>query len=678
DEVGGSDDDEGSGGSSSDGEEAQHDNVSLHASTVRLRGVAAKVARSTKARSSVVSHLGRSRSVPGGGRAGSASPSCSEKARLDELIGETPVSTMLDGGKVGDRTYALRRFRPQMRGIEINRTKHLAKVDAAVSLHANLNTMGVKERNDMLDLFGADDVIDATSFQRRLIGKLVSVKRPRVFQLRLSHKEKCDVCLDMFLTSFVAEVVAAGSASVELVRDAAKHLKIESGAITSGECAIQEFIDLARTLQCAADALLVISDPSPNATDNIADRATSRALLNGTRSKEWELFADSLHSNPKWAAMTKEYLEYALSNLQIGPEIAAAVGVVKSRNIPDIVKVSRRMRGWVDGSRTGGASSLEEAFAEWVDAVASYDYDSDAALTQESARQVCEAISNVAAAAKSTKASGVLVVSKLAAAAEGMEAVAASITSKKKREKDDDGLTLEGMSELKAAVLDLNGEVFAGAGVATDFEVAAIHLCKLVFCSPDATFDPSDASTMKDQADAVMSCILLVHEDSRADALNGLNVRLGHIMTICAAIQMKKGLVALGDVDAQVMSGDEGVASWGALKAALGQVDTSPPNGPGGVTIDGVLTIDGINEKWGASVAERRGLAMKYAEAVTDGTMRAIKRIQERIAAVAGGMPDGSSWKEGLNEDHSYDDVVAHAKQTLFKNKLGKTINVAL
>eukprot|EP00959_Pyramimonas_sp_CCMP1952_P238374 4981240-Pyramimonas_sp.AAC.1 len=130
----------------------------------------------------------------------------------------------------------------------------------------------------------------------------------------------------MFLTSFVAEVVAAGSASVELVRGAAKHLNIESDAITSGECAIQEFIDLARTLQCAADALLVISDPSPNATDNMADRATSRALLNGTHSKEWELFADSLHSNPKWASMTKEYLEYALSDLQIGPEIAAAVG----------------------------------------------------------------------------------------------------------------------------------------------------------------------------------------------------------------------------------------------------------------------------------------------------------------------------------------------------------------
>eukprot|EP00959_Pyramimonas_sp_CCMP1952_P090389 1892220-Pyramimonas_sp.AAC.1 len=41
-------------------------------------------------------------------------------------------------------------------------------------------------------------------------------------------------------------------------------------------------------------------------------------------------------------------------------------------------------------------------------------------------------------------------------------------------------------------------------------------------------------------------------------------------------------------------------------------------------------------------------------------------------------MPDGSPWKEGLNEDHSYDDVAAHAKQTLFNNKLGKTINGAL
>eukprot|EP00959_Pyramimonas_sp_CCMP1952_P250252 5230814-Pyramimonas_sp.AAC.1 len=64
---------------------------------------------------------------------------------------------------------------------------------------------------------------------------------------------------------------------------------------------------------------------------------------------------------------------------------------------------------------------------------------------------------------------------------------------------------------------------------------------------------------------------------------------------------MKKGLAALGDVGAQVMSGDEGVASWGALKAALGQVGASPPNGPDGVTIDGALTIDGINGEWGAS-----------------------------------------------------------------------------
>eukprot|EP00959_Pyramimonas_sp_CCMP1952_P327564 6857346-Pyramimonas_sp.AAC.1 len=66
--------------------------------------------------------------------------------------------------------------------------------------------------------------------------------------------------------------------------------------------------------------------------------------------------------------MTKEYLEHALSDLQIGPDIAAAASVVKSRNIPDIVKMSRRMKGRADSSRTSGASSSEEAFAEWVDA----------------------------------------------------------------------------------------------------------------------------------------------------------------------------------------------------------------------------------------------------------------------------------------------------------------------
>ncbi|CAK0899472.1 unnamed protein product [Prorocentrum cordatum] len=395
----------------------------------------------------------------GGGQHGLSPAASAEKLRLDELVHDYPLAAILEGTKMGDRTYALRRFNPKQRGVEINRAKHLAKVDAAIALHKNLATMTPKDRATQFDIIGDSDVLDASTFLDRLICKVVSeaeagddvvkallpwapadadqgaafqLKRPRVHLLRMSNNDKANACRDTFLNSFLAEVVAKGEASVEIVRSCAREFVSECSVVLGDKEKFPDWVNIAAVLQVCAEALLVISDSSPKAADMVTDRAAVRKMLNGTYSKEWTLCRDSLMSDPHWARLTTEYLEHALSDLQVGPEILAAVAKVKSNQLDSAVTASRKLKGWIDRSRTGGVLELEKAFAEWV--VQATSAAGEHSLGYDAIGQIREVISNLIAASTAKKASGILDTARLTASEEAMELTQTKLGSERKRD----------------------------------------------------------------------------------------------------------------------------------------------------------------------------------------------------------------------------------------------------
>ncbi|CAK0823037.1 unnamed protein product [Prorocentrum cordatum] len=624
----------------------------------------------------------------GGGQLVVSPAAHADKLRLGELIHDNRVSQILDGYKMGDRVCALRRFTPQGRGVEINRVKHLANVDAAIALQKGIATMTAKQRAEQIEIIGNDDVLDSSSFLDQLICEIVGeadsgddvvrailpwapadtdsattfqLKRPMISFLRMSNLGKVVACRETFPNAFLAEVAAKGEASVNLVREVAEELRTESGIVLDEKEKHIEWVSVATALHVAAEALLVISDTRPNAVDQVTDRANVRKMLNGTFSKDWSLFRDSLMSNSHWARLTTEYLDHALSDLQVGPGIVAALAVVSvGSDLAAMVSASSRLKGWIDRSRTGAIADLEKAFAQWV--VNATSADAAPTFTYESVGQIREVMSNLISAAKVKKSSGVLQVAALTAAEESMELAQTKVGVEKKRDslldrmggcsttEEEGDVEIRGMFELKTALSDLNGEAL----------------------------DAEDAAKISQQVETAMLCASVVHSDSRTAMLNTTSKLLARYKLCCNVAANMLSLTDIGDVGQQVASGERGRERWSVLSASLKQLDTPPPDCEEIGLVDGVPTVAEINDLCARQVQGARGAISAFVDEIGGAIETDVKKIQELIARLRGGMDDGTSWKDGLTDGDSYDEVHTHAKATLFKGKNGKLLNKAL
>ncbi|CAK0792586.1 unnamed protein product [Prorocentrum cordatum] len=534
-----------------------------------------------------------------------------------------------DGGS-GDEQGAAAEVASKGRGVEINGVEHLAKVDAAIALHKGIATMTARQRAEQIEIIGNGDVLDASGFLDQLICKVVGeadsgddvarailpwapadadssttfqLKRPRISFPRMSNADKVVACRGSFFNAFLAEVAAKCEESVNLAREGAAELR----------------------------ALLVISNTSPNAVDQVTDGANVREMLNGTFSKDRSLFRDSLMSNTHWACLTTEYLDHALSDLQVGPDIVTALAMVSvGSDLAAMVSASSRLKGWIEQSRAGATADLEKAFAQWVVNVTSAG--AAPTFTCESVGQVREVTSNRISAAKVKKSFGVLQVAALAASEESMELAQAKIGVEKKRDSLLDrmrGCTAEtghqwvsrgpppypapwniglqgdvgirGMFELKTVLSDLKGEVFGGESNAKLFEDRLAALAHLIMTAPSEALGAEDAAEISQQVETAMLCANVVRSDSRTKTMNNASKLLGHYKVCCNVATNLLSLTDIGDV---------------------GQ--------------------------------------------------------QELITRLRGGMGDGASWKDGLADGDSYDEVHTRAKTTLFKGKNGTLLNKTL
>jgi len=257
------------------------------------------------------------------------------------LEAECSIVKVLLGCGIGDRLYALRRFKPTEPSAILIKQKTQERLEAAEALSGKaIFDLDHDRRIALLMALRRLDLTEAVAWAINLVAialreadtpsslvqiclpwtlgttaESFDVLRPRCCALGLSDEKKVDAAIGLFQHSFLTTELEKGEARVQHVREVVDAFISEVSDLDAvpNSASLREF---AEELHVACEALKVISDNSPEAVERISsDRASVRNILVGNFKPRWSILADALDSNAWWHNACAEYRCAALTDL---------------------------------------------------------------------------------------------------------------------------------------------------------------------------------------------------------------------------------------------------------------------------------------------------------------------------------------------------------------------------
>ncbi|CAK0857569.1 unnamed protein product [Prorocentrum cordatum] len=276
--------------------------------------------------------------------------------RIRQLEKECDIPSMLDGYRLGDREYAVRRFSPKM-AIAVDRKKSLlelievASQMAASNLHAFRGKKDIFRQNLMELKKSSVDFQKCPKWCRALVSEtLVDAELHDVWDIINPHadddckfdpirpklsaiEDKASVIMtharDHALNYLLLPIISAGNQELDVARELRPILKdeVKKAAGTSID-GLKEFYENFQVCLVIIDTISEHSAEAPGAIE--VDKTKFRQMLHGDCDKEWACFARALDQNDYWKFEKSEWRRASQGDLQEKDNIANTRSVLQA------------------------------------------------------------------------------------------------------------------------------------------------------------------------------------------------------------------------------------------------------------------------------------------------------------------------------------------------------------
>ena len=231
-------------------------------------------------------------------------------------------------------------------------------------------------------------------------------------------------------------------------------------------------------------------------------------------------------------------------------------------------------------------------------------------------------------------------------------------------------VTPELVASLRTAYVDMGTLSFRDQKHVDAINECSVSLMKHAASRIPHTFDES-ADTALDEAGKATDLAKSIANCSMGDGENHkLTPDIDALRVFVDLGVSYRGLLLLGDAEDQAAS-DDGYAAWEALEANIKECQRHlPAEGDEVEEGDGTVLSDKDMMKQFRTLLHSTQVAMTaYSDAQWAITEQEVTKVRHDLAYYAGGLHEGKSWKEGLPENPTIENIIEVAKQTFFKQK---------
>ncbi|CAK0839091.1 unnamed protein product, partial [Prorocentrum cordatum] len=316
----------------------------------------------------------------------------SEKARLKELKDSISLGRVLTKGKdhgIGDKIYALRRWKPDSDVLGGEKDNYLGDIDWCTTLGGKaIEQMGQDTRLRLLGNIKHVDLSDAVPFKLQLCavaakemfdvgGKVeicipwkqcageFSMLHPRFSAAGVPDAELVETGRTFFINSLVLPYTKQdkvhNSWMMDLIDQILPRVKSEAVREEAGVCK-----DLAKEIYVYAESLRILIDPSPTALLECDIRSEVRKFLREEAGPEWRVVVTTFGS--EWKACLEEYNRSYHTDVKYGEKVSSVERVpgdaIKTLTVQDISSIIANLKEWGPLLRLGAARNIMNHFRD--------------------------------------------------------------------------------------------------------------------------------------------------------------------------------------------------------------------------------------------------------------------------------------------------------------------------
>lgn len=628
----------------------------------------------------------------------------SEMERFHELANNLSFSEVMDGGKMGDKIYAARRFKPTEAACQMKLGKLLRKASAAEQLASSkLHLLTAELRNKLYIELGVNTQVSVAYAQQLLaqvakeagddfaqilsiLGPCRSESQAEASRFNLTAPKLCDLDCEPRAKVEIFEVVVVqhllvgwimkGEGSQETVMKLTEAMADFVAESREAGKDTKEYTDLLDHCDHAQAGLKLLTDANPIAvTQCTFDMAQVTNLVLGVGvPQRWALVAEALDEASGWKDLKKHFRRALTSDMTLGRDMKQAIEDMEKETAEPLVlqQVAAQLSAWRSRCRPGGTRALEDALlAQLNKRLGALVESGDACGALDSARALDTLINQV-----QTKA--------------GLNQIAehkAAIVELKKRARL---LIEEGCRSLKEnTVLSSIEELLATPSpeavrkvcsactlsIGTKFTLAehvsilerAMEAVVEALGSPLAVpFEPdvpkriASMRQMKDHAEAGLLLVAMMRDVTVAAEASKL--KLTFLACAWSVAYLNEELTDLLDTpDAEK---EEIQRKWDALKASVVEADNLA-FAQDGADSEGGSALGSTTSAFDNVLEQGKKSLKTYAESCVEKLRTKTLHDLDKLEAIAGGIFAGGSWKDAC-AGKEWDDVLAEAMVTLF------------
>ncbi|CAK0884982.1 unnamed protein product, partial [Prorocentrum cordatum] len=321
-----------------------------------------------------------------------AANDASEKARLKELKDSISLGRILTKGKdhgIGDKIYALRRWKPDSDVLGGEKDNYLSDIDWCTTLGGKaIEQMGQDTRLRLLGNIKHVDLSDAVPFKLQLCavaakemfdvgGKVeicipwkqcageFSMLHPRFSAAGVPDAELVETGRAFFINNLILPYTKQdkihNSWMMDLIDQILPRVKSEAVREEAGVCK-----DLAKEIYVYAESLRILIDPSPTALLECDIRSEVRKFLREEAGPEWRVVVTTFGS--EWKACLEEYNRSYHTDVKYGEKVSSVERVlgdaIKTLTVQDISSIIANLKEWGPLLRLGAARNIMNHFRD--------------------------------------------------------------------------------------------------------------------------------------------------------------------------------------------------------------------------------------------------------------------------------------------------------------------------
>ena len=634
-----------------------------------------------------------------------------DMGRIRAFEDECTIASILDGCPVGDRVYALSRFKPTLEAAASRKRVLQERLKAAQSLTSEkLKEMDRTTRTKVMQALGKgvdysacpkwctsllgvalkeqsdpellwDMIVPVCSDTRKEFNptspKLSAIVGPSDCKKELDAR---DHFLNFILLPTMKKTTEGLPTLASLQGTIADCMRSHGDG--TGEAQRSGFLHDALV---AVTTLLVIADHSAGSIgDCKVDRKELRLMLTGEYSKDWSPLQATADEIPFWSENKAEWRRAAQVDMTEGPKIKAMEQRLQSAACQpiDLLMCLEALPRWLSQCRSGtcaklvaylldGCAKLLGELEEGLDTASAKPAEefrelegfirlAAQALTQSSSKQLYTKHNDsivslrtrvqkaLAQTTRNAKENGIL--TSLQSFQRGGETV-------RVREAYSQSVGLNFGDENHIAIIVDGCE-----------SIASDKLMGVTFDKAGA-MDSQQIAPALDNTNLVINVLRLCSEEKMGEKGTELNARMQHLATILAVMEELFHLQGLGSSAEQIAHAD-GPHHYSSLMDLLGIVDCHRHQ----VEVSNALpmlvrTISELDTVFGFGLGEARAATSAFERADFGATAADLTDVIGALAEISQGATDGKSWKENLAADAEWSEVLAEAVPTLFAKR---------